>query len=155
MNEFHLLAAVIAGAACTLIAVWLLSLVRATRELGDAAREVRDLAAALRPTAERIDRLGAAAEASEPDLRRLQSALRGFSRGSEQLGEAFSRSAGWIGAALPLLEIALERWRARDDQSTEPEPAGTDARNPVTPQQEIAWHPNRTPQPRSSSHATS
>ena len=106
--------AILFGIVCTLLVQSIGAVRRLAGSLTATSEQIGELVRTLRPTASRISQLSAAAEESEPDLRRLQVSLAKFSRSSEEMTDQLSRVSRWLGVGVPLVIAAVERWQATD-----------------------------------------
>ena len=109
-----LFAALLLGALCTLVVQWIAAVQRLAAEVTRASKQFGDIAEKLQPTVRRVDSFTAAAESSEPDLKRLQGALSSFSESSVEMTENLARVSKWLGIAIPVLMAAVERFSTHD-----------------------------------------
>jgi hypothetical protein len=117
LNDFQLIVLVMAcvafGALIAVFVQWTVAARALSRDVAETSRQVGELVAMLKPTAHRIERLGAASEQSEGDLRRLQAALHTFSGASVRFSKTFSEVSALAGVAVPIVAAAIERWSER------------------------------------------
>jgi len=132
------LGAAVAGVLCTLAVQWVSSMRQAARDVGDAARQISKLAAALVPAARGIDRLAGMLSESSGDVQTLQGSVHKLAVASTQLTDSLQRVSRWVGIMTPLVVAVVDRW-TREQAERGNHAGASDGREHAPPE---AHHPS-------------
>lgn len=132
------LGAAVVGVLCTLAVQWVSAVRQAARDVGDAARQISKLAAALVPAARSTERLADMLGESRDDVQTLQGSVHKLALASTQLTDSLQRVGRWVAIMTPLVVAVVDRWTR--EQSARDERAGaSDGREPAPVE---AHHPS-------------